>query len=95
MVILGLAPMMTYYAVIFTVGNSGRGRYPAGRGGFRSDSFRGRETLVVVGPTVGTTSETRASFLAGPRAQVDVLERVINVSIKTEVGELVVKVVMR
>ena len=34
--------MMTYYAFIFTVGNSGRGRYPAGRGGFRSDSFRGR-----------------------------------------------------
>ena len=48
--------------------------------------------LVVVGPTAGTSSETRVSLQAGPRAQVDALERVINVSIKTEVGELVVKV---
>lgn len=31
-----------YTALFLTVGNSGRGRYSSGRGGFRSDSFKSR-----------------------------------------------------
>lgn len=44
-------------------------------------------TLAVAGAMAEVSSETQASSQADPRAQVDVLEKVINALIRTEVGE--------
>ncbi|THG11951.1 hypothetical protein TEA_018250 [Camellia sinensis var. sinensis] len=49
-------------------------------------------TMVVAGPTAGTSSETRGNFPADQRVRVDEMERVTNVLIKMEVREAVVKV---